>query len=148
MKKLLFILLASALCLTACGRASSPSTTVSSVDGSNSPTAADFSKSFLPKERRGEVNTADVTAEGEYITGNYTTVSGEVAQKYPRLTNQATLYLEFPEGKNLSSVRHGKYSPATYTFVDEYVENSYYNLPLQIKGRGNASWSLKHTLLN
>lgn len=149
MKRIFILLLAGLTCLTAC-RTKAPITTTPpdtavTVTGSetskNPTTTADLSPLFAPADRKGEYKTNELTPDGEYVTGNFTTVSGATVQKYPRLTNLATLYLEFPDGKNLSSVQHGQYTPATYTFVDEYVEDSYYNLPLQIKGRGNYSWS-------
>lgn len=149
MKRLLPILLAGLVCLTACtaklpaNTVSTATTVSSSENSSNTPTEVDFSPLFAPKDRNKGAHETPMTPDGKYVTGNYTTVDAETVQKYPRLTNQATLYLEFPDGKDLSSVRHRQYSPATYTFVDEYVEDSYYNLPLQIKGRGNASWNLK-----
>lgn len=150
MKRLLIILLAGLTCLTACtGKlpanttpADTASTVSSQQNPSNTPTEADFAAMFEPKPRNEGVTVTPLAPDGQYITGNYTTVDSATVEKYPRLTNQPTLYLEFPDGKNLSSVQHRIYSPATYTFVDEYVEDSYYNLPLQIKGRGNASWGL------
>lgn len=149
MKRLFILLLAGITCLTACrnnaATVTTPTdtaTTVTDSDSSQSPTTtADFSPLFAPADREGQYTINDLTPDGEYVTGNYTTIDGATVQKYPRLTNLPTLYLEFPNGQDLSSVRHRQYSPATYTFVDEYVENSYYNLPLQIKGRGNYSWS-------
>lgn len=84
----------------------------------------------------------NLTADGSYISGNYTAVSGETIQKYPRLTNLATLYLDFPSDQGFDRIQHGVYTDATYTFVDQYVEDSYYELPLQIKGRGNYSWTM------
>ncbi len=148
MKRILILLLAGLTCLTACQSKtphnSDTSNTTVSVNGDTTkkPTStADLSPLFAPAEREGKVKVNEFTLDGEYVTGNYTTVSGETVQKYPRLTNLPTLYLDFPDNRDLSDVRHGQYEPATYTFVDEYVEYSYYNLPLEIKGRGNYSWS-------
>ena len=148
MKRFWILLMAGLFCLTACtGKAPTNSdtsnTTVSATnsDTDNTPETEEFSSLFAPKKREGTIKTNELTADGEYVTGNFTTVSGETVQKYPRLTNLPTLYIDFPEGRDLSGVRHGQYEPATYTFVDEYVEYSYYNLPMQIKGRGNYSWS-------
>lgn len=152
MKRILLLLLAGITCLTACSHkaptdstapdTSKPSVTVTDPNTTQTPTTtADHSPLFAPKDREGQIKVNELTPDGEYITGNYTSISGETIQKYPRLTNLATLYIDFPEGKDLSSVPHRQYVPATYTFVDEYVENSYYNLPLEIKGRGNYSWS-------
>ena len=151
MKRFLALILIAASCLAACQSKPASNTTQPSPTGSittsstNSQTEPivkeDFSHLFAPAERHGNVKVNELTADGKYITGNYTTVDGATVQKYPRLTNLPTLYLDFPDGKDLSSVQHRVYSDATYTFVDEYVENSYYNLPLEIKGRGNYSWS-------
>lgn len=148
MKRFLILLLAGLTCLTACQSKTPPkfstNNTTVSVQGDTTnkvPTTTDFSPLFAPEEREGNVKVSELTPDGNYVTGNYTSVSGETVQKYPRLTNLPTLYLDFPAGKDLSGVRHGVYEPATYTFVDEYVEHSYYNLPLEIKGRGNYSWS-------
>ncbi len=68
-------------------------------------------------------------------------VAEETIRKYRQLTNLPTLYLEFPEGEDLSDVQHGIYSNALYTLVDGDLSKSFYELPLKIKGRGNYSWS-------
>lgn len=153
MKRILIILLAALTCLSGCSSNSSASDETSDMPGehtntSNSDTPetttypAELSTLFEPTIRdNGTYTIGTLSEDGSYITGNYTTVDGATVQKYPRLTNLATLYLEFPDQKDLSSVQHSVYTEATYTFVDEYVEDSYYELPLQIKGRGNYSWS-------
>lgn len=150
MKRFLLLLLAGLTCFTAC-RANTPADTTTdkntavTTDQQQSSDSdiipQDFSHLFAPAEREGTVKVNELSADGSYITGNYTRVDGETVQKYPRLTNLPTMYIDFPDGKQLSDVQHGVYTDATYTFVDEYVENSYYNLPLEIKGRGNFSWS-------
>ncbi len=81
-----------------------------------------------------------VTDEG-CLTKNGTRVDAETVEKYPQLTNLPTLYLEFESRAGLRLVQHGVYSDAAYTLVDGDHTNSYYNLPLEIKGRGNYSWS-------
>ncbi|MBR2433952.1 MAG: CotH kinase family protein, partial [Lentisphaeria bacterium] len=82
-----------------------------------------------------------VTEEG-YLTKSGTRVSAETVEKYPQLTNLPTLYIELPSRTaGLRVVQHGVYSDATYTLVDGDHTNSYYDLPMQIKGRGNYSWS-------
>lgn len=152
MKRFFALILVAAFCLAACQ--SKPASNTDNTSKNTSTTASttadtkkdpvvkeDFSHLFAPAERNGNVTVNELTADGSYITGNYTRVDGATVQKYPRLTNLPTLYLDFPNGRSLSSVQHSVYTDATYTFVDEYVENSYYNLPLQIKGRGNYSWS-------
>lgn len=155
MKRFLILLLAGLVCMTACQKASpAPSSTPasstdslpSSTDPSENPAQPnepiDFSALFSPKPRNEDATVTPLTPDGKYLTGNFTTIDSETVEKYPRLTNLPTLYLEFPNGKSLSSVQKDVYSPATYTFVDEYVEDSYYHLPLEIKGRGNYSWGL------
>ena len=84
-----------------------------------------------------------VTEEG-YLTKSGTRVPAETVEKYPQLTNLPTLYIELPSRTaGLRAVEHGVYSDATYTLVDGDHTNSYYDLPMQIKGRGNYSWSFK-----
>ncbi len=154
MKRFILVLMAATLCLTACKNEPSTDQTASSNGDPTAPSSSssdsvkvpeasstDLSHLFAPADREGNYTVNDLTADGRYLTGNYTTVDGTTVQKYPRLTNLATLYLQFPDRSDLSSVRHGQYKNATYTFVDQYVEDSYYELPLQIKGRGNYSWT-------
>ena len=100
-----------------------------------------------PEEEPEPVKPAEpvepVTEEG-YLTKAGTRVSAETVEKYPQLTNLPTLYLELPSRTaGLRVVQHGIYSDANYTLVDGDHTNSYYDLPLQIKGRGNYSWSFK-----
>lgn len=83
----------------------------------------------------------EVTPDGNYIAGNYQTVSGKTVQSYPRLTNLPALYITLDEGREVSDIPHGSYVGGSYTFVSDYVEESYYEQPLRIKGRGNYSWS-------
>lgn len=80
-----------------------------------------------------------ISEEGYYKSGSGVYVTPETVDKYPRLTNLPTLYIEVESG--LESVQHGVYKSATYTLVDSYVLDSYYEKPMQIKGRGNWSWS-------
>ena len=93
-----------------------------------------------PEPVRPAVIAEPVTEEG-YLTKAGTRVPEETVNKYPQLTNLPTLYLEFPSRAGLRSVEHGVYTEAAYTIVDGDHTNSYYDLPLQIKGRGNYSWS-------
>lgn len=90
------------------------------------------------------LKTEEPVTENGYLTKSGTRVDAETVEKYPQLTNLPTLYLEFPSRTaGLRLVQHGVYSDATYTLVDGDHTNSYYDLPLQIKGRGNYSWSFK-----
>ena len=152
MKRFLIVLLAATACLVGCSRQTPPNTTSSSPSDQTDHTTSitpetttvpdDLSALFEPALREDDNYTVGTfTADGSYLTGNYATVDGATVQKYPRLTNLATLYINFPDRKDLSSVQHGVYTDATYSFVDQYVEDSYYELPLQIKGRGNYSWT-------
>ena len=157
MKRFLIVLLAGLLCFTGCNSQSpvSSDTSAASTAGSHDHTAdtepsepgtsfpEDLASLFMPKDRDdGTYTMGTLAADGNYVSGNYTSVSGETVQKYPRLTNLATLYLDFPSENGFDRIQHGVYTNATYTFVDQYVEDSYYELPLQIKGRGNYSWSM------
>lgn len=99
--------------------------------GANSETDATAPEAEIPT----------VTADGSYLTANYSTVDGKTVLKYPRLTNLPTLYINLDNGKKVSAIPHGTYIGAQYTFVCDYVEDSYYELPMSIKGRGNYSWS-------
>ncbi len=149
MKRFLIILLAAAACLTGCKTAQTQDTTATTADTDKpaqtepiTPNGAEeWADYFAPADRNGNFRIEEAAADGSYLTGNNVRVDGATVQKYPRLTNLPTLYLDFPNSQHLSSVQHGIYTDATYTFVDRYVEESYYNLPLQIKGRGNYSWS-------
>lgn len=152
MKRFMIILLAMLFCLAGCRDdlqsdtpSVSPNDQSSSFDQTDPVTAtlpSDLGSLFAPKVRDKEGVTFNTLTPGEsYLTANYSLVDGATVQKYPRLTNLATLYLDFPNDRGLSAVQHGVYTDATYTFVDQYVEDSYYELPLQIKGRGNFSWT-------
>ncbi len=121
MKRFICLLL-SALMLTAC-----------------TPTPDDTPSEDPPVQTQFVVQDLDPSAS--YVTGNYAKVEGATIQQYPRLTNLPTLYIDLDDGLSLGDVQHGIYSTATYTFVDCYLETSYYELPLSIKGRGNYSWS-------
>lgn len=96
---------------------------------------------LTPTSSSTEQKVPQVTADGSYISANYTEVSGKTVQKYSRLTNLPTLYITLNHDKSIEDVQHGVYTAAKYTFVSDYVEDSYYELPMQIKGRGNYSWS-------
>ncbi|MGM9647907.1 MAG: CotH kinase family protein [Eubacteriales bacterium] len=151
MKRFVTILLATLTCFVGCSNQTPVGSTSvapgdpSQTTSSNTPETtlpSDLATLFAPTVREdGHYTEGTLEADGEYITGNYTTVDGATVQKYPRLTNLATLYIDFPGRNNLASVQHDVYTDATYTFVDRYVEDSYYELPMQIKGRGNYSWS-------
>lgn len=132
MKRFICLLL-SALMLTACSSASTD-------DNSDESSKTTQSKSKDPTVVT-QVVEQEADPSASYITGNYATVSGEVIEQYPRLTNLPTLYINLDDGLQLADVQHDIYSSATYTFVDEHIETSYYELPLQIKGRGNYSWT-------
>lgn len=84
-----------------------------------------------------------VSEEGFYLSASNTFVDKETIKAYPQLTNLPTLYINLDNGASLSSVQHGSYTSATYSFVDDYVLDSYYEKTLQIKGRGNWSWSFE-----
>lgn len=153
MKRFLIVLLATITCLSGCNNSkpTAEDTTVASDDHTSSTTTntpettipTDLSALFQPTIRdEGNYTMGNLSADGSYISGNNSAVDGATIQKYPRLTNLATLYLDFPSEQGFDRIQHGVYTDATYTFVDQYVEDSYYELPLQIKGRGNYSWTM------
>lgn len=127
MKRFICLLLA-ALMLTACNSDSNDPT-------ANSPDQSNQTPSL------SQIVEEEFDPDASYVTGNYLKVDGETVREYPRLTNLPTLYIDLDNGKSLGQVEHDIYSTATYTFVDEYLEKSYYEQTLSIKGRGNYSWS-------
>ena len=105
----------------------------------NVPDTPDISTlSYIPTK---DESIEEVIVDGSYKSGNSQFVTEDTVKKYPRLTNLPALYITLDDNKKLSDVQHGVYSGGTYTFVDDHVVTSYYELPLQIKGRGNWSWS-------
>ena len=73
-------------------------------------------------------------------------LTDEEMQKYPQATNLPTLYIQLDGGKSKSSIKHGVFSPASYTIVSDgrgIVEQ-----PLDIAGRGNYSWSFDQKTYN
>ena len=92
------------------------------------------------------VRQIDNTVEESIINGNYRTGNSEylpeeTIKKYEQLTNLPTLYITLDNNKKLKDVQHSVYTGGQYTFVDNHVIESYYEQRLQIKGRGNWSWS-------
>lgn len=127
MKRFVCLLL-SALLLTACTPASSTDAPDQTGQSNQTPSIS-------------QIVEQELDPNASYVTGNYTRVDGKTVEAYPRLTNLPTLYITLDNGLELRDVQHGVYSTASYTFVDQYLETSYYELPLSIKGRGNYSWS-------
>ncbi len=151
MKKILCLLL-TALFLASCS-AETPAEPVHAEMAEILETAAPEPEEIEPPEPEPEPaeepepakpapEPAEPVNEDGYLTKSGTRVNAETVEKYPQLTNLPTLYLELPSRTaGLRLVQHGIYSDATYTLVDGDHTNSYYDLPLQIKGRGNYSWS-------
>lgn len=84
---------------------------------------------------------ATETAEPEdTIKPPYRAATPEEVEKYPKATNLPTLYIDLDNGVNKNKITKEKYIPATYSLV---VEDGVgiYDQPLEIKGRGNYSWS-------
>ena len=118
------------------GTAADPS---ASEDGQDAPDTTDISTlGYLPTK---DETIEEEIVDGSYRSGNSQFVTEETVNKYPRLTNLPALYIKLDNNKKLSDVQHGVYTGGTYTLVDDHVITSYYELPLQIKGRGNWSWS-------
>lgn len=93
---------------------------------------------------RKVVETEAIHTEEGYLTKSGERVPDETVESYTQLTDLPTLYLTLPSRTGgLRVVRHGEYTDAVYTYIDGDTTNSYYELPLQIKGRGNYSWSFE-----
>ncbi len=69
-----------------------------------------------------------------------TTLTAAEKEKYPQFTNLPTLYITLDDNMSLSKISHDEWSGATYTLVDG--ENGIVEKRLQIKGRGNYSWTM------
>ena len=76
-----------------------------------------------------------VIVDGKKLTRPLT--EEEMAQ-YPQETNLPALYIDLGK-KNPSSIQHGVYTDGRYTLV--YNGEGIVDMPLQIKGRANYSWS-------
>lgn len=145
MKKLLSILLAaSLLCgsfsLFSCGNREpdeDQSTAEVTEAGEPEPGPDPSKVNYVPVKQPVE----EVMLNGSYRSGNSEFITEETVKKYPRLTNLPTLYIDLDEGRQKEDIQHGSYIAGKYTFVDDNVLHSYYEQRLQIKGRGNWSWS-------
>ena len=120
------------------GTDNTSATSVSDTDPGESETPDISALSYIPTP---DTTIQEVKVDGGYVSGNSETVTEETVQKYPRLTNLPALYITLDDNKKLSDVQHGVYTGGTYTFVDDHIITSYYEQHLQIKGRGNWSWS-------
>ena len=111
-------------------------------------------------EEAGEaVQTTDGSSAAGAVTvsagGSRVVVRGSTAeraltdaekQKYPQETNLPALYITLAGGKSKSDIKHGSFSQATYTLVNNgtgIVEQ-----PIEIGGRGNFSWSFDQKTYN
>ena len=66
------------------------------------------------------------------------TLTEEEMAAYPQTTNLPTLYIDLGT-KSLNNVQHHVFTPGTYSLV--YDGEGIIEMPLQMKGRGNYSWS-------
>ena len=150
LKKAICIILSLIFILTvssSCAPSRSPETQVTTTENpppedidtdDTGDTPSSFKVPYVPvKSEKEEI----VSEEGFYMSGSGAYVSPETVARYPRLTNLPTLYINIDSPDGLGSVSHGVYSQATYTFASDYIIDSYYEKNLQIKGRGNWSWS-------
>lgn len=62
-----------------------------------------------------------------------------VISEYPQLTNLPTLYIQLDDGVSFESLNKIEFISGTYTLVDG--DSVIYEEKLEIKGRGNYSWS-------
>lgn len=65
--------------------------------------------------------------------------TAEEAEKYPQFTNLPTLYIELDGKMKVGEIHRNTYTGATLTLVDG--DTGIYSQRMQIKGRGNYSWS-------
>jgi hypothetical protein len=116
-----------------------------SSEGTDSPvtTATPSTSSSTTSSTVIKENTEEIQADNQYLTADYTTISGQKILSYPRLTNLPTLYITLSDGLSVDNIPHGVYVGATYTLVSDYIEDSYYEKTMSIKGRGNYSWSFQ-----
>jgi|GEM_PF-657389 len=91
--------------------------------------------------RQTDNSVQESVINGCYRTGNSQYIEESIINKYKKLTNLPCLYITLDNHKSIGDITHGSYISGTYTLVDDHVIESYYELPLQIKGRGNWSWS-------
>lgn len=142
MKRILCLIL-TALFLASCSAEPAGSeTTAPEIVTAETPETEDTPEAEEPEPEPAPAEPAEPVNEDGCLTKSGTRVDAETVEKYPQLTNLPTLYLELPSRTaGLRIVQHGVYTDATYTLVDGDHTNSYYDLPLQIKGRGNYSWS-------
>lgn len=67
-------------------------------------------------------------------------VEETIKNDYPQLTNLPTLYIELNDNQSFENLNKNDFIQAIYTLVDG--NEVIYEQPLEIKGRGNYSWSL------
>jgi len=95
-------------------------------------------------EPTADETTPDTTTEepDSEINPPYRAATPEEAEKYPKVTNLPTLYINLDDGKRKRDITKEQYIPGTYTLV---VEDGVgiYDEPLEIKGRGNYSWTFQ-----
>jgi Spore coat assembly protein len=89
-----------------------------------------------------QTSDADTTAESitETEPSPYKTPTAAESEEYPQVTNLPTLYINLDNDEKKSAIDHDIYIPGTYSLVVSATEGIY-NQPLEIKGRGNYSWS-------
>lgn len=86
------------------------------------------------------VTETETAEQNDAVKPPYREATPEEAEKYPKVTNLPTLYINLDGGINKNKITKEQYLPATYTLVvDDGV--GIYEQPLEIKGRGNYSWS-------
>ena len=84
----------------------------------------------------------ETAAPEETIQPPYREATPEESEKYPKATNLPTLYINLDGGINKNKITKEEYLPATYSLVvDDGV--GIFDQPLEIKGRGNYSWSFQ-----
>lgn len=62
-----------------------------------------------------------------------------VKNQYPQITNLPVIYIQLDNDASFENINRTNFVSGTYTFVDG--DTVIYEQPLEIKGRGNYSWS-------
>ena len=93
------------------------------------------------------VDSAETTVTAVKEDYHYKAPTPEEAEAYPKATNLPTLYINLDNGVARSKISHDIYIPGTYSLVVD-DNKGIYNQPLEIKGRGNYSWSFQQKPYN
>jgi len=99
----------------------------------------------LPEQTEVETTTAETESDTEPV---YATTASEESpdakvdkSKYPQITNLPALYIDLDDNVMLGHINKQDYVWGSYTLVGDDTITDIYEKPLEMKGRGNYSWS-------